>query len=132
MTSACWRSACAIPTLPWPKIPKQPPKKRLRTPSRSTYCAARKRINACAAVNLTVLMARLYDAAHAMSKLLVRSHVADAEGCVLRVTPESAGWRYVGFEAYRLCDGMRLARSSPDRETCIVIMAGRVDASAGG
>jgi 5-deoxy-glucuronate isomerase len=77
-------------------------------------------------------MARLYDAAHAMSKLLVRSHVADAEGCVLRVTPESAGWRYVGFEAYRLSNGMRLAGSSPDRETCIVIMAGRVDASAGG
>src|SRR5216117_2419717 len=76
-------------------------------------------------------MARLYDAAHAMSKLLVRSQTADADGCVLRVTPESAGWRYVGLEAYRLSDGMRLARSSPSRETCVVIMAGRVDASAG-
>src|SRR3954465_7966882 len=132
MRSGCWSSACAIPTLPWPKIPKQPPKKRLRTPSRSTYCAARKRINACAAVSLTVLMARLYDAEHAMSKLLVHSHAADADGCVLRVTPDSAGGRWVGFGASRLSDGVRLARSWPDRETCVVVIAGRVDATAGG
>src|SRR4051812_17737016 len=40
--------------LPWPKIPKQPAKKRCSTPSRSTYCAARKRTSACAAVCRTV------------------------------------------------------------------------------
>jgi len=67
-----------------------------------------------------------------MSKLLVRSHAADAVGCVLRVTPEWAGWRYVGLELYRLSDGMRVAGNSPERETCVVVVAGRIDASAGG
>src|ERR671923_185906 len=42
-------------TLPWPKIPKQPPKKRCSTPSRSTYCAARNRTSACAAVSRTLV-----------------------------------------------------------------------------
>src|SRR5437762_3144156 len=47
-------------TLPWPKMPKQPPKNRWRTPSRSTCCAARKRTSACAAVSLIVAMPPLY------------------------------------------------------------------------
>src|SRR5438477_5068201 len=41
-------------TLPCPKIPKQPAKKRCRTPSRSTCCAARKRTSACAVVRRRV------------------------------------------------------------------------------
>jgi 5-deoxy-glucuronate isomerase len=76
-------------------------------------------------------MLRLYDAAQVMSKLLVRSLEPDVDGCVVRVTPESAGWQYVGFEAYRLGDGMRLAQTFADRETCVVILSGRVHASAG-
>jgi 5-deoxy-glucuronate isomerase len=66
-----------------------------------------------------------------MSKLLVSSQPADVNGCTVRITPRSAGWRYVGFEAYRLGGGMRLARNVPDRETCVVILSGRVHASAG-
>ena len=38
----------------------------------------------------------------------------DADGCVLRVTPESAGWRYVGFEVYR--DGARHAARRRPRD----------------
>src|SRR5919198_6631374 len=41
-------------TLPWPKMPKQPAKKRCLTPSRSTCCAARKRTSACAVVSRRV------------------------------------------------------------------------------
>src|SRR5437870_13214634 len=37
-------------TVPCPKIPKHPAKNRRSTPSRSTYCAARKRTRAWAAV----------------------------------------------------------------------------------
>jgi 5-deoxy-glucuronate isomerase len=48
------------------------------------------------------------------------------------VTPESAGWQYVGFEAYHLVDGARLVGSTDARETCVVILAGRVDLSADG
>lgn len=66
-----------------------------------------------------------------MSKLLVHSHVPDRDGCTLRVTPESAGWRYVGFEVYRL-GSMRLSRSERERETCIVVLAGRADLTAAG
>ena len=36
-----------------------------------------------------------------MPNLLVKPHRPDSEGCVLSVTPESAGWRYVGFGLYR-------------------------------
>ena len=59
-----------------------------------------------------------------MSRLRVAS---SADG--VRVTPESAGWTYVGFEVVR-CDG-RVERESPDRETCVVVLSGRCDVSAG-
>jgi 5-deoxy-glucuronate isomerase len=70
--------------------------------------------------------------ARTMSKLLVHSGPPDADGCVLSVTPESAGWRYVGFEVYRLSAGARLARPSPDREACVVVLSGRVHLAASG
>jgi 5-deoxy-glucuronate isomerase len=65
-----------------------------------------------------------------MSKLLVRSREPGADGCIVRVTPESAGWRYVGFEVYRLPPGGRLERVSEECETCVVILAGRVHLEA--
>jgi 5-deoxy-glucuronate isomerase len=63
----------------------------------------------------------------AMSKLLVHSHAPDADGCTLRVTPESAGWAYVGFEVYRLGS---LTRVEAERETCVVVLSGRADLTA--
>ena len=66
-----------------------------------------------------------------MSKLHVRSGAPDGEGCVVQITPESADWQYVGFEAYRLAAGARLARGLADREACIVVLSGRVHFSAG-
>jgi 5-deoxy-glucuronate isomerase len=38
------------------------------------------------------------------------------------VTPESAGWTYVGFSVYRLSG--RLERAEDGREACIVLLAG--------
>ena len=43
-----------------------------------------------------------------MSSLLVRPHAPDVDGRVLAVTPESAGWSYVGFELFRLEPGRTL------------------------
>jgi 5-deoxy-glucuronate isomerase len=40
------------------------------------------------------------------------------------VTPQSAGWSYVGFEAVRLAPGEFLVRAPGDRETCIVVISG--------
>jgi len=65
-----------------------------------------------------------------VTSLCVASHPPDADGSLVRVIPESAGWEYVGFEVYR-CEG-RLERSSPDRETCVVVLSGRCDLAAGG
>ncbi|MBS1881900.1 MAG: 5-deoxy-glucuronate isomerase [Actinobacteria bacterium] len=40
------------------------------------------------------------------------------------VTPESAGWEYVGFELLPL-GGDRVARETGDRELCLVVVSGR-------
>jgi 5-deoxy-glucuronate isomerase len=64
-----------------------------------------------------------------VTKLLVHSHEADADGCVLRVTPESAGWTYVGFEVYR---DAAVSKRLGDRETCVVVLSGRANLEAGG
>ena len=67
-----------------------------------------------------------------MSRLLVHPHEPDAEGHVLGVTPESAGWRHVGFDVYRLKPGQKLARDTGEREVCLVLVTGRAHVSAGG
>ena len=58
-----------------------------------------------------------------MSVLRIPS-TSGADGCVLDVTPRRAGWTYVGFEAYRLADGSRIARRLEGREACVVVLSG--------
>jgi 5-deoxy-glucuronate isomerase len=48
-----------------------------------------------------------------------------AEDGAVAVTPATAGWRYVGFEALRL-DGA-VGRDTGQRELCLVVLAGRCD-----
>lgn len=43
------------------------------------------------------------------------------------ITPESAGWRYVGFEVLRLAPGEAAERDTGDRECCLVVVEGRAD-----
>jgi 5-deoxy-glucuronate isomerase len=50
---------------------------------------------------------------------------------IVEVTPESAGWSYVGFAAHRLARGEVLAFDSGAREVCIVVLAGTVSVKAG-
>jgi len=58
---------------------------------------------------------------------------AQREGSTIaRVTPESAGWRYVGFAAHRMSEGDRLAIHEPTREICIVVLTGTVTIEADG
>jgi 5-deoxy-glucuronate isomerase len=59
-----------------------------------------------------------------MSQLLVRPHEPDAAGCVLEVTPQSAGWAHDGFKVCRLTPGQELTGGELDRETCIVALTG--------
>jgi 5-deoxy-glucuronate isomerase len=42
----------------------------------------------------------------------------------LRVSPESAGWRYVGFEVLELREGAVAQRDCGEREVCVVLVAG--------
>lgn len=66
-----------------------------------------------------------------MSKLLVRPVAPGEDGCVLRVTPESAGWSYVGFSVHRLRAGEGFTRRFDSRETCVVILSGTATVTAG-
>ena len=52
-------------------------------------------------------------------------------GCFIHVTPESAGWRYVGFDLCRLKAGKSARANTGDREVCLVLAAGRAEVSAG-
>lgn len=59
------------------------------------------------------------------SQLLVPEALhPDAEGVVLRVTPESVGWNYVGYETVKLRKGQSLARETGALEVCLVLLSG--------
>src|SRR5690625_1176251 len=59
-----------------------------------------------------------------MSKLLIKSQEANQDGRVIHVTPESANWKYVGFEMYSLKKGDRLKKPTGDMEVCVVLLTG--------
>ena len=61
-----------------------------------------------------------------MSDLLVHGAAPRADGTILEVTPESAGWRYVGLEVLALGPGAIARRETGDRELCVVVVAGTV------
>ncbi len=67
-----------------------------------------------------------------MSKLLIQSGAPDEAGCVLNITPESAGWRHIGFQIHRLNGGQVVRGGAGERETCLVVLAGTADISIDG
>lgn len=67
-----------------------------------------------------------------MSDLLVRSRARGDDGCVVRVTPQSAGWRYVGFDVYELVGGARLEQTTDGRELAIVLLSGKAHITGAG
>jgi 5-deoxy-glucuronate isomerase len=64
--------------------------------------------------------------------LLVHPDATPApDGTILRVTPESAGWRHVGFEVLALDGGgPAFVRETGDRECCVVVVHGAADITA--
>lgn len=58
------------------------------------------------------------------SRLLVKPDLSANAVQVHRITPQSAGWRYVGFEVFDLAPGQALAWRLPDREQCLVLLSG--------
>ena len=66
-----------------------------------------------------------------MSKLLVRPEKG-GHGRVAHVTPQSAGWTYVGFDLHRLRKGETASGDSGEREVCLVFVTGKGKAVAAG
>jgi 5-deoxy-glucuronate isomerase len=67
-----------------------------------------------------------------MSKLLVKSRAPDETGCVLNITPQSAGWKHIGFQIHRLTEGQVVKGGASERETCLVVLAGTADIAVDG
>ena len=47
-----------------------------------------------------------------MSSLLSRKQAPDSKGRIQKITPESAGWKYVGFEVFMLKSGESLKQET--------------------
>ncbi|OAT74052.1 5-deoxy-glucuronate isomerase [Parageobacillus thermoglucosidasius] len=62
-----------------------------------------------------------------MSRLVISSHKPDKEGNVVRVTPQSAGWKYIGFEVYILQKGQKLRKETVNQEACLVLLSGKAN-----
>ncbi|MBP1857943.1 5-deoxy-glucuronate isomerase [Rhizobium herbae] len=65
-----------------------------------------------------------------MPNLLVKPN--GTSGLVHDITPQSAGWTYVGFGLNRLASGEKTAGESADRETCLVLVSGKAKVSVDG
>lgn len=66
-----------------------------------------------------------------MPHLLVPAR-QNAEGVLHDITPQSAGWTYVGFSTRKLAAGASFSLGEPARETCLVVLSGRVRVEAEG
>ncbi len=64
-----------------------------------------------------------------MSKLLVKPE--GKHGRITHITPDSAGWDYVGFDMHRLQAGETVSNNTGDREVCLVYVTGKGTARAG-
>jgi len=65
------------------------------------------------------------------SKLIVHA-ARGADGVSHRITPESAGWRYVGFETRSLSEGAKSKLDTDGKEVCAVILSGKARVTANG
>lgn len=65
-----------------------------------------------------------------MSKLLVTPKTqATQDGNAITITPESAGWKYVGFEVYHLKKGQMFEKETGRNEMAVVILSGLANAA---
>lgn len=64
------------------------------------------------------------------SRLLIKAQTGT--GRVAHITPESAGWTYVGFDLHRLPKGETARGNTGDNEVCLVFVTGRAKVTAAG
>lgn len=65
-----------------------------------------------------------------MSRLLIKP--AGTSGKVHDITPQSAGWSYVGFGLYRLRPGETISEDTGEREVILVLVEGKAEISSAG
>lgn len=65
-----------------------------------------------------------------MPNLLVKPQ--GNNGLVHDITPESAGWTYVGFQLHRLGPGETTSGETGEREVCLVLVAGKARVTVNG
>ena len=65
------------------------------------------------------------------SNLIVHAR-RTGDGVGHRITPETAGWRYVGFETRALKKGETSKLATDGREVCVVVLSGKARVTAGG
>ena len=65
-----------------------------------------------------------------MADLLVRPTPPDETGKTVSITPQSAGWTYVGFDLYHLEAGQSVEQATGDQEVLLVFVAGSADVAA--
>ena len=66
-----------------------------------------------------------------MSYLHSKPTDPDKSGCIQRITPQRADWKYVTFEVYEMAPGESNSFYSETQETCLVILSGLASVSAG-
>ena len=66
-----------------------------------------------------------------MPRLLVPAK-ADANGVLHDVTPQSAGWTYVGFSTRKLAAGGAAEFGAGDKEFCLVVLSGQARVTSDG
>src|ERR1700761_8639549 len=59
-----------------------------------------------------------------MSDLLIKPSTHAENGRIIHITPESAGWKYVGFDVFDLKSGATVTRETGDREVVGVLVKG--------
>lgn len=64
--------------------------------------------------------------------MLIRSESPEDTGRLLEVTPESAGWEYVGLTVQQIAPGGTWNFSAPDDEICIVPLRGSAEIETDG
>ena len=62
-----------------------------------------------------------------MTSLLSRVQPINSEGRIQNITPESAGWKFVGFDVFKLKSGQSLQQKTGSREACLVLVSGKAD-----
>ncbi|OCG02082.1 5-deoxy-glucuronate isomerase [Gilliamella sp. wkB112] len=58
------------------------------------------------------------------SSILSKKSTPDSLGRIQHITPENAGWKYIGFDVYLLKSGQTVSFSTQDREYCLVLVSG--------